>query len=115
MPLIPALGRQRQADFWFWGQPGLQSEFQDSHGYTEKPWLEKKVILKAKGGSLNRWQVLKAVYLFQYMKMQREAQPMTQRLTPLDAKFVDIHYHGKSNTDRISQPLGLWDIYLCCL
>jgi hypothetical protein len=24
------------------GQPGLQSEFQDSQGYTEKPCLEKK-------------------------------------------------------------------------
>ena len=24
------------------GQPGLQSEFQDSQGYTEKPHLEKK-------------------------------------------------------------------------
>jgi hypothetical protein len=35
------LGRQRQADFWVWGQPGLQSEFQDSQGYTEKPCLEK--------------------------------------------------------------------------
>jgi hypothetical protein len=22
-------------------QPGLQSEFQDSQGYTEKPWLKK--------------------------------------------------------------------------
>jgi hypothetical protein len=41
MPLIPALGRQRQADFWVQGQPGLQSEFQDSQGYTEKPCLEK--------------------------------------------------------------------------
>jgi hypothetical protein len=39
--LIPALGRQRQVDFWVWGQPGLQSEFQDSQGYTEKPCLEK--------------------------------------------------------------------------
>ena len=39
-PLIPALGRQRQ-DFWVWGQPGLQSEFQDSQGYTEKPCLGK--------------------------------------------------------------------------
>jgi hypothetical protein len=33
-PLIPALGRQRQmqrqADFCVRGQPGLQSEFQDS-------------------------------------------------------------------------------------
>ena len=41
MPLIPALGRQRQADFWVRGQPGLQSEFQDSQGYREKPCLEK--------------------------------------------------------------------------
>jgi hypothetical protein len=36
-PLIPALGRQRQADFRVRGQSGLQSEFQDSQGYTEKP------------------------------------------------------------------------------
>jgi hypothetical protein len=42
MPLIPALGRQRQADFWVRGQPGLQSEFQDSQGYTEKTCLEKQ-------------------------------------------------------------------------
>jgi hypothetical protein len=41
-PLIPALGRQREADFWVQGQPGLQSEFQDSQGYTEKPCLGKK-------------------------------------------------------------------------
>jgi hypothetical protein len=40
-PLIPALGRQRQADFWVRGHPGLQSEFQDSHGYIEKPCLKK--------------------------------------------------------------------------
>ena len=40
-PLIPAFGKRGQADFWVWGQPGLQSEFQDSHGYTEKPCLGK--------------------------------------------------------------------------
>jgi hypothetical protein len=40
-PLIPALKRQRQMDFRVRGQPGLQSEFQDSQGYTEKPCLEK--------------------------------------------------------------------------
>ena len=39
---MPALGRQRQADFWVRGQPSLQSEFQDSQGYTEKPCLEKQ-------------------------------------------------------------------------
>jgi hypothetical protein len=41
-PLIPAFGSQRQADFWVRGQPGLQSEFQDSQGYTEKPCLQNK-------------------------------------------------------------------------
>jgi hypothetical protein len=47
MPLIPALRRQRQADFRVQGQPGLQSEFQDSQGYTEKPCLgKKKKVLK---------------------------------------------------------------------
>jgi hypothetical protein len=41
-PVIPALGRQKQADFWVQGQPGLQSKFQDSQDDTEKPFLEKK-------------------------------------------------------------------------
>jgi hypothetical protein len=47
-PVIPALGRQRQADFWVRGQPSLQSEFQDSQGYTEKPCLEKPKKKKKK-------------------------------------------------------------------
>ena len=42
MPLISGLGKQRQADLWVQGQPSLQSEFQDSQGYTEKPCLEKQ-------------------------------------------------------------------------
>jgi hypothetical protein len=41
MPLIPALGRQRQANLWVRSQPGLQSEFQDSQGYIEKLCLKK--------------------------------------------------------------------------
>ena len=53
MPLIPALRRQRQVDFWVQGQPGPQSEFQDSQGYTEKPCLEKKK--KKKDWGLERW------------------------------------------------------------
>jgi hypothetical protein len=35
-PLVPALGRQRQADFCIRGQPGLQSEFKNSQGCTER-------------------------------------------------------------------------------
>jgi hypothetical protein len=47
-PLIPALRRLRQADFCIRGQPGLQSEFQNSQGYTEKPCLEKNKKTKNK-------------------------------------------------------------------
>jgi hypothetical protein len=42
-PLILALGRQRQADFWVRGQPGLQSEFQDSQDYRETLSQKKKI------------------------------------------------------------------------
>jgi hypothetical protein len=42
IPLIPTLRRQRQVYFWIQGQSGLQSEFQDSQGYTEKPCLKKQ-------------------------------------------------------------------------
>ena len=42
MPLIPALGKQREVDFSVRGQPGLQREFQDSEGYTEKHYLKKQ-------------------------------------------------------------------------
>jgi hypothetical protein len=53
MPLIPALERQRQVDFWVRGQPGLQSEFQDSQGYTEKPCLEKTNLPPKENSSTN--------------------------------------------------------------
>ena len=48
MPLISAFGRQRQADFWVRGQPGLHCEFQDSQGYREKLGLEKNQPTKQK-------------------------------------------------------------------
>ena len=35
-------------DFWVWDQPGLQSEFQDSQGYTDKPCLKKQNNKKTK-------------------------------------------------------------------
>jgi hypothetical protein len=51
---MPALGRQRQADFWVRGQPGLQSEFQDSQDYTEKPLSREKKQKKKKEGKKKR-------------------------------------------------------------
>jgi hypothetical protein len=38
-PLIPAFMREKQVDLWVQGQPNLQSEFQDSQGCTEKPYV----------------------------------------------------------------------------
>ena len=46
--LIPGLQRQRQADLWVRGQPGLKSEFQDSQCYKEKHCLWKKKNKKQK-------------------------------------------------------------------
>ena len=42
IPLMPAFERQKQMNLWVQGQPGLQTEFQDSQGYTEKPCLVRK-------------------------------------------------------------------------
>jgi hypothetical protein len=36
----PALRKLGQGDLGVWGQPGLQSEFQNSQGYTENPCLK---------------------------------------------------------------------------
>jgi hypothetical protein len=33
--------KETQMDFCVWVQPGLQGEFQNSQGYTEKPCLKK--------------------------------------------------------------------------
>jgi methionine aminopeptidase len=42
MPLIPAPVRQRQENFRVQVQHGLESQFKDSQGYTEEPFLKKK-------------------------------------------------------------------------
>jgi hypothetical protein len=60
MPLIPALGRQRQVDFWVRGQPRLQSEFQDSQGYAEKPCLKTN---KQTNKQTNKTQNAKDLYI----------------------------------------------------
>jgi hypothetical protein len=44
-----------RVDFWVRGQPGLQSEFQDSQGYTEKPCLEKPKEKKKKKKRKEYW------------------------------------------------------------
>jgi hypothetical protein len=40
MSLIPALEGQKPVDLGVQTQPGLQSEFQGSQGYTERPCLK---------------------------------------------------------------------------
>jgi hypothetical protein len=60
MPLILAFGRQRQADYRVWDQPGLQSEFQDSRGYTEKSCLNKQTK-KQTNQEIPRYSILTAL------------------------------------------------------
>jgi hypothetical protein len=38
----PSTWEAEAVDFWAWGQPGLQSKFQDNQVYTEKPCLKTK-------------------------------------------------------------------------
>ena len=64
-PLIPALGRQRQADFWVRAQPRVQSELQDSQGYTEKFCLKKNQNQKQPTK-----QTKKAMIIFHSLHMQ---------------------------------------------
>jgi len=50
----PSTWEAEAGGFLSWGQPGLQSEFQDSQGCTEKPCLEKpKKKKKKKKGKEN--------------------------------------------------------------
>ena len=44
----PSTREAEAEDFWVRGQPGLQSDFQDSQGYTEKPCLGKPKKKKKK-------------------------------------------------------------------
>jgi hypothetical protein len=46
----PSTWEAVQADFWVWGQPGLQSEFQDSQVYTKKPCLKTTTKLDQRQG-----------------------------------------------------------------
>ena len=64
MPLIEAFGKKRQADFWVYGQHGLQSEFQDSQDYTEKPCLEKNKTKQKKTQNRNQKTKQKALMFF---------------------------------------------------
>lgn len=41
-PLVPELRRQSQVDLCTQDQPGVQSKFQGSQGYIEKPCLKTK-------------------------------------------------------------------------
>ena len=46
MPLIPALGKQKQVDLQVQGQPGLQGTFQASQDSEGKPVLKNKTNKK---------------------------------------------------------------------
>ena len=51
--MIPALGRQRQADLLS-SRPAWSTEFQDSQGYSEKPSLKEKRKKKKKKNKMDK-------------------------------------------------------------
>jgi hypothetical protein len=50
---VSVLERQIQVNPWVLGQPGLQSKFQDSKDYTEKPRLKKQNKTKQNKSNYN--------------------------------------------------------------
>ena len=102
-PLISALGRQRrqrQVDLWVWDHPGLQSLFQDSKSYTDKPCpLQKKTLkLTLKKKRLIDWfyvcvyrccacMCVKGAYSFHFVSTQKLGhKPLLQQQTPNSGK-----------------------------
>jgi hypothetical protein len=105
MPLIPALGRHRQADFWVRGQPGLQSEFQDSQGYTEKLCLEKTKKQK---------QTNKQKRVITQNESQLALGSHKENRTHLDA-FFHRRSAGHCASDVISYGFGNWSTMHTCI
>jgi hypothetical protein len=83
--LIMPLGRQRQADLSVRGQPGLQSEFQDSQGYTEKPCLRKKERKKEREKERKRERKRKSRFAYLFFNcLYYKAQELYYLATSLD-------------------------------
>jgi hypothetical protein len=111
-PLIPALGRQRQAYFWVRDQPGLQSEFQDSQGYTEKPCLENnKTKNKTKQNKKKwcldiwEWQKLDSCLNIHRDKNMPFVLGNHRHATPETRKRWDSKYFNEA---QLATPLYMW-------
>jgi len=71
-PLIPVLGRQRQADFWVWGQHGLQSELQDSQAKAK----QRNPVSKPKTKKKKKKKRKRKKYILYYMKWFKDVNYM---------------------------------------
>jgi hypothetical protein len=88
---IPEIGRQRQVNSWVRGQPGLQSEFQDSQGYTEKPCLKKtKTKTKTKKTQTNKQKVL--LRTIQHMLLCLTHFDLKQSLFLQGYQIIEFHF-----------------------
>jgi hypothetical protein len=106
MPLVPALGRQRQADFWVQGQPGLQSEFQDSQSNTETPCLKKQNKTKNKNKQTNKKSCMTKVKIYkQIIAMYFH--------TDLFWTVDQIYYLLKKNSEKKQLWTAFFKIIFC--
>ena len=76
-PFIPALGRQRQADLRVPGQPGLQSEFQDTRATRRNP-----VFKNQKNQPTNQTNKQKRIIQTQSTNQQQQKQTVRQKQIP---------------------------------
>ena len=83
-------------DFRVRGQPGLQTEFQDSQGYTEKPCLENKKNKNQKQTNKETEQVYEMVQRVKSPSLTAEfylQNPKEERreLTPANCPLTSTH------------------------
>jgi hypothetical protein len=106
-PLIPALGRQRQLDFWVRSQPGLQSEFQDSQGYTEKPCLKKQTN---KQNDKNKIMLASATHLLQLSACLPYCLPycFTSLWSKIKPLIGNSHERSYGNPRKVALKGGGW-------
>jgi hypothetical protein len=124
MPLIPALGRQRQADFWVRGQPGLQSEFQDSQGlYREKKIKQKsshfwgKILLPAEPSWLPSYFFLlsKTLFLFYMYGFYLNVCLYTLWVQCPQRPEEEARFHETGVIDSYEAACGFWEPNPCLM
>jgi hypothetical protein len=78
---------------WVWGQPGLQIEFQDSQGYTEKSCLEKNQTNKKPKNTTKYKQKKEEKRARKMAQQARALAALPEVLSSIPSNHVVAHIH----------------------